>query len=240
MTADHDDGPRSAERRGVGRFDALRTLTDAHRRAVESADASFRMFAGFLDGRARSDAPVSNGDGPADDEIRTELHDDPLGFADLRRGITRSLDLYLELAERFFDASARSLEDALRVRGVTVTGGGRDPEPAPLRIEGRPGERVSVPIWLHNLTDDALTERRYVVTDLVSHTGAVVPAAATDVAADCREPVAPGASVSADLTITLGADTPLGIYVGHVLLAPVADAALPVRLLVHENGDGAH
>jgi hypothetical protein len=233
MPSEHE-GASPGPRRGVNGFGALRSLTEAHRRALESADASFRTFAGFLDGR-RAGPEVD-----AAEDAGAELHDDPLGFGELRRAMTRSFDLYLELAERFFDASSRSLEDTLRSRGVTVTGGGRDGAPSPLRVEGRPGERVSVPIWLHNLTDEAVTERRYLVTDLVSHTGAVLPGRAAVVTAETTETVVPGASVSAELTITLAADTAVGVYHGHVLLAPIADAALPVRLHVHQNGDGPH
>jgi hypothetical protein len=226
-----DQVEEPAPRAGLGGFDPLRSLTDAHRLAIDSADTTFRFFARFLGGDARN----GNGNGDASQPATDEHPDGELGFAELRRGVTRSLDLYLDLAERLFDTSTRTLEDALRTRGVTVTGGRRDAVSTPLPIEGRPGERVVAPIWLHNLTDEPLDGARCFASDLVAHTGCRVPARSIVVAPGWSGPVKAGASATAEVAITIPADTPAGIYVGHVLLSPIADASLPLRLHVRDD-----
>jgi len=233
--SDDDEVDEPAARAGLGGFDPLRSLTDAHRLAIDSADATFRFFARFLGGDGRDASANGNGDitHPVDDEPP----DGDLGFAELRRGVTRSLDLYLDLAERLFDTSTRTLEDALRTRGVTVTGGQRDAVSPPLSIEGRSGERVVAPIWLHNLTDEPLVGARCFSSDLVAHTGCRVPARSIVVTPGWSGLVKAGSSATAEVVVTIPADTPPAIYVGHVLLSPVADASLPLRLHVRGSDD---
>jgi hypothetical protein len=230
-----DDVTGGSPRSGVAGFDPVRAFTDAHRRAIDTADSSFRLFARFFgtDATSRGNGHHDHGgqrrvDGLDGDEAA--LEEEPVGFAELRRSVIRSLDLYLEMAERMFDSSTRSLEGALRARGVTVTGTGKDPTWTPLRPSGRAGAHASTPIWLHNSTDETLGDVCFRPTDLVAHTGSIVRAAAVRVTPPGFEQVAPGASLCGELTIDLPADLAPGSYAGYVLLSPVPDAVLPILL----------
>src|SRR5205823_1245013 len=197
--------------------------------ALATADASFRVFSQVL----RGSAAVENG--AVRDHVDADEPDgadDHLGFGELRRSITRSLDLYLELAERFFDASTRSLEATLRARGVSVTGEGNPAPWTPLRFQGEAGRRTTTTIWLHNVTDQTLEGVRFRSTDLVAHDGAVVPAGASAVDPPVVERVAAGSSVAAALTVDVAPSVPSGCYVGYVLLSAVPDAVLPLSLTV--------
>ena len=175
-------GPASALRRDGGvAFDPLAALTDTHRLAIETAQASFRSFA-----RAVGDGAGGGGSGPGG--WRADADDDgqatgdagwtPSRFADLRRTVTRSLDLYLELAERLMDTATRSLEDTLRARGVTATAAGGSNRWTPVRPSRRsPARWRAAPIWLHNMTPDPMTAATFLPTDLTAHDGSVLPAA---------------------------------------------------------------
>ena len=184
------DGPATAGGRrptGSVAFDPLAALTDTHRLAIETAQASFRSFARAVgDGRdgggfgaRRTAGEQPDGGGDHDDGRDDGL--DAISFADLRRTVTRSLDLYLELAERLMDTATRSLEDTLRARGVTATGGRREQPWTPVAVEARPGEVASAPIWLHNMTPDAVASVTFVPTDLTAYDGSVLPAACLSV-----------------------------------------------------------
>jgi hypothetical protein len=229
------DGVNGARRRrDVGGFDPVAALTDAQRRAIETADASFRLFTRFLGGDGNHHANGS----PAPDGV----DDDQLGFAELRRSVTRSLDLYLELAERFFDSSTRSFESALRARGVSVTGAQEEGPWTPVRPDALPGGRALAKIWLHNSTTATLTDVTFRPTDLTAHTGATIGAAAVTIAPSRIEDVSPGTSVGLDLSIEVSTAAAAGLYAGYVLVSPVPDAVLPVLMRVGDglpNGNGA-
>jgi hypothetical protein len=227
-----DAGAPGERRRGVQRFDPLQSFTDAHRLAIDTADASFQFFARFLDGDG--DGQHQNGSAEPTRVVDDSVDGDGLGFGELRRAITRSLDLYLELAERLFDSSTRSLESALRVRGLTVTPAPRHPKGTPLQLEAVRGERATGLMWLHNQTDDALSAVAFRPTDLSSHDGSVIAASAIDVAPRTIDVIPPGATVSATVTIGVVAGARAGLYVGHVLVSPEADAVLPIHLRVVE------
>jgi hypothetical protein len=220
-------------RRDVGGFDPVRALTDAQRQAIETAESSFRLFTRFLG--AGGNGHENGSRGPRDDDA-----DDQLGFGELRRSVTRSFDLYLELAERFFDSSTRSLENALRARGVTVTGVREQAPWTPVQPQAEPGRRAATAVWLHNSTDGPLMDVSFRPTDLTSYGGAVISAAAVTLTPVAIEFVPAGESIRADLAIDVNAETAIGIYAGYVLVAPVAEAVLPVLLHVTaaaENGD---
>jgi hypothetical protein len=226
-----DGGHDQRERPGVQRFGPLRTFTDAHRLAIETADSSFRVFARLLDGD--DDGQPHNGTAHAATNGASEpLDGDGLGFAELRRAITRSLDLYLDLAERMFDTSTRSLEDALRLRGVTVTSGQRLPRWTPLQMEAAPGDRASGLIWLHNRTEAAISRVSLRATDLSAHNGEVIRASTIVVTPAGAEAVTPEGSVSATVTVDVPDHASAGLYVGYVLASPETEAVLPLHLRV--------
>jgi len=229
-----DASPAPGERRrGVQRFDPLQSFTDAHRLAIDTADASFQFFARFLDGDG--DRQHQNGSSPEPTQGLDESVDgDGLGFGELRRAITRSLDLYLELAERLFDSSTRSLESALRMRGVTVTPAPGHPKWTPLQLETVRGGHATGPMWLHNQTDAALSAVTFRPTDLCTHDGSVIAASTIDVAPSTIDVIGPDASVNATVTIPVASGARAGLYVGHVLVSPEADAVLPLHLRVLE------
>ena len=231
-----DASPVPGERRrGVQRFDPLQSFTDAHRLAIDTADASFQFFARFLDGDGAR--PHQNGSSPEPTPgLDQSVDGDGLGFGELRRAITRSLDLYLELAERLFDSSTRSLESALRMRGVTVTPAPSHPKWTPLQLEAVPGDRTSGLMWLHNQTDACLSAVTFRPTDLSTHDGNVIAASTVDLSPRTIDVIPPDASVSATVTIDVGAGVRAGLYVGHVLASPEADAVLPLHLRVIEPG----
>jgi hypothetical protein len=89
-------------------------------------------------------------------------------------------------------------------------------------------------MWLHNQTDDALSAVAFRPTDLSSHDGSVIAASAIDVAPRTIDVIPPGATVSATVTIGVVAGARAGLYVGHVLVSPEADAVLPIHLRVVE------
>jgi hypothetical protein len=234
---DDDDGAAARQTRGTtAGFDPLRRLADAQRLAVETADASFRAFTRFLgtpDVARRPSTGEPEPDGDADDEP---------GFAELRRSVTRSFDLYLELAERMFDSSTRSMETALRVRGVTVTGQEHQPPWIPVRVEGEPGTRPATTAWLHNMTEAALDHVELRSTGLASFAGATIPAASVRLSPAALEQVAAGSTVSVAITVDLPSSLPAGTYAGYVLTT-VPDAVLPLLVDVRArhpgtNGDG--
>ena len=221
-------------------FDPLAALTDTHRLAIETAQASFRSFARAVgDGAggggfgARRVAPGEQADDGLDDGM------DAISFADLRRTVTRSLDLYLELAERLMDTATRSLEDTLRARGVTATGGRREQPWTPVVVEAQPGEVASAPVWLHNMAPDPMTAATFVPTDLTAHDGSVLPAACVTLDPPSLAEVPPRASASATLSIRVGDGVAPGTYVGHLLVSPLAGVVVPIRLDVHPGRDGA-
>jgi hypothetical protein len=227
-----EGGPVSGERRrGVQRFDPLQSFTDAHRLAIDTADASFQFFARFLDDDGADHHHNGSSHEPTDG-LDQSVDGDGLAFGELRRAITRSLDLYLELAERLFDSSTRSLESALRMRGVTVTPAPRHPKWTPLQLDAVPGDHTTGLMWLHNQTDVALSAVTFRPTDLSAHDGSVIRASTIDVAPRTIDRLPPDASVSATVTIDVAGNVRAGLYVGHVLVSPEADAVLPLHLRV--------
>lgn len=220
-------------RSAVG-FDPLARLTEAHRLAIDTAQASFQSFARVLGDGTRRGEPAPTGEAPEGGPDGL----DAVGFAELRRTVTRSLDLYLEIAERLMDTATRSLEDTLRSRGVTTTGGRRDQPWTPLHLEMQPGGTASAPIWLHNVTDEPIAEATFVATDLVAHDGSRVPASCVTVDPGTVTQVAPRASLTAALSLRLEADVPEGTYLGYVLVSPLPGIAVPIRLDVGGRGAG--
>ena len=156
-TSDASTAAHDAEARSVG-FDPVAALTDAHRLAIETAQASFRSFARVV-GDSQDGGFGARRAASADPDAMAQDHAgdlDAISFADLRRTVTRSLDLYLELAERLMDTATRSLEDTLRARGVTASGGRREQPWTPVSLAAQPGAAASAPIWIHNVTGEAL------------------------------------------------------------------------------------
>lgn len=230
---DGTSGDGVDHRSAVG-FDPLARLTEAHRLAIDAAQASFQSFARVLGDGGRSVASATSEDLPHDDAAEA----DDVGFAELRRTVTRSLDLYLEIAERLMDTATRSLEDTLRSRGVTTTGGRRDQPWTPLHIEVQPGGTASASIWLHNVTDEPIAEATFVATDLVAHHGSRVSASCVTVDPETVTRVAPRASLTAALSLRLETDVPEGTYLGYVLVSPLPGIAVPIRLDVGEREAG--
>jgi hypothetical protein len=214
-----------ADRHEVGGLRALTGMTDAQRLAAEAAKASFRLFAPSLAG---------NGQGPLADDPEGSRHDDPFGIGELRRSMRRAVDLYLELAERMFDLSTRAVEEALVPRIASLSGSGPEPAQGVLRVTCAPGERVTAPIWLHNMTDEPLAPGRFRCSDLLGSDGSFVRSAAV-ITPERTEPLAPDASLRALLAIDVPADAAAVVYVGHAVLVPVPDVALAIHLSVAES-----
>ena len=208
---------------------ALADPTRSQRAAAEAAASSFRQFVPLLDGNGHGgpDGDVWSGDGGSGRD-----EDDPFGIAELRRSMRRAVDLYLELAERVFDLSTRSLEQALKPRLASLTGFGPAGGDGLLQLTGAPGEQTSAPIWLHNTTDVPLLPGRFRCSDLLGHDGSTIPSTLTAITPERTTIVAPGSSLAATFTVDVPADASPVVYVGHALLVPAPDVALAVRLHV--------
>jgi hypothetical protein len=209
--------------RGDGTDDGLAAARSA---ATAAAEQSFRLFAPLLGGRGNG---LESSTYEADDQ---RAPDDPFGIGELRRSMRRAVDLYLELAERVFDVSTRSLEQTLKPRLASMTAASSSPTDGVVRVSGTAGTRVSAPIWLHNMTDEPLPPARFQCSDLLGSDGSIIGSGAATIVPPATERLSPGQSVAALLTIEVPAGTPAVVYVGHAVLVPLPDVSLVVRLEV--------
>jgi hypothetical protein len=217
-------GNGGGERRrpgGFGPFQALSTLTDVQRLGLDAAAQVIEGFIAGLDGERPAGPGVELADGQ-----------EP-GFGQLRISVARALDLYTELVRRSFESYADLVEQTLRARGVRLHDAGDGQ--AELTLQGKQGYQATGTVWLHNESDRPASAVLR-LTGLTAHDGLVLPATAGSFQPAAVH-LAPGASVSAGLTLGLQGAAP-GVYRGHVLVSGLPDAALPVRLIVGEVAPG--
>jgi hypothetical protein len=206
---------------------------DLRREAAEAAASAYRRFAADVAGTTNGDGAEAGSHDGADGDAgpATGHEDDPFGIGDLRRSMTRALDLYLELAERVFDVSTRSLEQALG-GPLAAMAGPRVPSAQPVRLEAPPGGRATATIWLHNVTGAPLATARLLCSDLLGDDGSTLPASAATFEPGWSGPVVPFATVSATLVVAVPASAAPAVYVGHAVLVGAPDVAVPLRLTV--------
>lgn len=161
-------------------------------------------------------------------EPATNRHTPPkasrVRLTQVRSAAARTLDLYGELFQRAFETYADLAQAALQ------SGGDSAPD-APLTLSGRPGGDAVTPLWLHNLSADAVDDVELFLTGLTAPTGErIEPAAARF--QPVRLPLGAGESASAVLQVAIPRDAPPGVYHGHVLSPALPHAALGIRLEV--------
>jgi hypothetical protein len=157
-------------------------------------------------------APSSNGHGTKESRVR---------LTQVRSAAARTLDLYGELFQRAFETYADLAQAALAP--------GTDPAPdAPLTLAGRPGEAASAPLWLHNLSETAVTGVDLFLTDLRSGSGERIEGATF---APPVADIAAGASACVTLNVAIPRGV-AGLFFGHVLSRALPAVGLPVRLEV--------
>lgn len=93
------------------------------------------------------------------------------------------------------------------------------------------GESASSVIWLHNRGPDDRGEVRLHVSDLLSHDGNVMPAAALRIGTEVV-PMPARSSRGVDITVDVAAEVRPGVYRGNVLASGNPDLWLPVLLTV--------
>jgi hypothetical protein len=204
-----------------GPFQALTVLTDAQRRGLDAATQVVRGFADLLDMQPPPDPQPSSDQ--ADDGGPVNGYEP--GLAQLRVTVARALDLYADLVRSSFEGYADLMDQMLRSRGVELD----SERGGPLTLQGAAGARASGTVWMHNTTARPASAVPR-LTDLASHDGRLVPAAAGRFQPAALT-IEPSASTSATVEVVLS-DVAPGVYRGYVLARGLPDAALPVRLLV--------
>jgi hypothetical protein len=142
----------------------------------------------------------------------------------------RSLDLYLELAERFLDASSRSFESALRDRRVGISGTEADAATNDVRLSAAAGGRASSRVWIHNRTDRPIVAAAFRATDLWSNRGDVIGSGSVHVDPATVTSLLAGESVSSTIVVDVEPGAASITYYGHIMLEGPDDVAVSLRL----------
>jgi hypothetical protein len=194
-------------------------------RAMRDAAAAFERFIDDVDGPS---APRPRIDGAIDRLERAGLDAGGDGFVELRGTVMRTTQLYLELLQRTADDYLSAVEGLVRRGAATLSGGDTG---SALALTALPGGRAVAPLWIHNTTDASVSGVTLRLTDLTAADGARIAAtsaafspAALDVsAAETRR---------ASLSVAVPRSIASGTYHGHVLVAGLQGASIPVRLAV--------
>jgi hypothetical protein len=178
---------------------------EERRRRIEAATAVFeRVLRGGAEPRAA---------GPTRPER--------IRLAQLRTAAARTIDLYGQLLQNALEAYTDLSQGALQPAAAP-------PVDAALALEGRAGADVVASLWVHNLTETAVSAELQ-LTPLVAPGGAHIAGGAF-----WPRPldVPPGVSGEALLTLSVPSGAAPGVYHGHVLAPTLPESGLAVRLTV--------
>ena len=189
---------------------------------VESASAAFEDIIGEVEESGTSGRGTYRGGASDPTVTRFEAQ----RRLQTRTRLARSVDLYSDLFERAMSSFADVVDDALKP-STDQTG----QDPSPVVTYGRPGTDAATHVWVHNTGGTGVAGFALRMTDLTAadgsrvaaHAGAFHPSYFEESTAVRR---------AALLTITLPFDVKSGTYYGHILAVGLADAAVPIRLVV--------
>jgi hypothetical protein len=206
-----------SERREVP--DPFAAIGDVQRRAIEQATSILGRLLRVFDER-RDDDPLSAADADPDPS-----------FTQLRTVVGRTVDLYVELFQRTFEAYAEMVEATLRRRGVSVTGS-TNSHGVDLVLEPIDGaSSAHGKLFVHNFSGATTGPVAVRLSDLMSPDGSTITSAHVDVEPASIDTVVDGTTAHVDIRIDIGAARP-GTYHGHAF---AGDGVLPVRVHVPER-----
>jgi hypothetical protein len=191
-------------------------LSDLQRRGIATA---MDVFDGLI-------WEVGNGRRPRMGGVHSDAAGDTQPeLPDLRSAVARTIDLYAELFRRTMEVYADAVEGVLRADGAQPRDG------AQVALTGAAGEDAVSTVWIHNTTAAPVHGLELHMTDLTSHDGARIAAAAASFA-PARLDVELSSGRSSSLCVRIPPSAAPGTYVGHVLAAGLPGAGIAVCLVV--------
>jgi hypothetical protein len=100
------------------------------------------------------------------------------------------------------------------------------------------GDGSATAMWVHNPTPASAARIEIVVTDLISSTGAILPAAAISVSPPVIPLLEPNASRELRLRVNVPDEQPAGHYHGLVLISDAPEAPVVVDLRIEDSSEG--
>jgi hypothetical protein len=185
---------------------------DLHRRAVADAAKVFDRMMREVDAGARPSRPLWPAYGVSMEQLRPEALADLIG----------ALGAYMDLVARAIQGSLDALWD---------DGGRSDPARAPVAMSSRAGESASGAVWIHNGSDQPVTDLELRLTTLSGADGTDLrPVCAAFTPRPGRVPSR--SSAATVLSVLVPGETRPGVYSGQIVADALPGARVPLRLVV--------